>query len=701
MINQLILLLCAISLTTALSAQRKKEYRKSEILWDTYGIPHIYAKNDQSLFYAYGWAQAKNHGNLVLRLYAQARGRGAEYFGETFRDNDVWTLTNNVYSRAQQWYRLQKPNFRENLDAFATGINDYAAANPALLSEDAKRVLPVNAVDVLAHMHRITHFMFVTSSARAASAISKYGEQNGSNAWAIAPSRSASGNTLLLANPHLPWRDFYIYFEAQLTAPGINAYGISRIGFPVLTMAFNEFAGYSQTVNTNDGEDYYELRLKDNGYILDGIVRPFTRREHLLKIRSADGNLREEKLLVRESVHGPVVGEQNGKAIALRVAGLDKPFMLEQYWEMCRAQNLGQFEASVSKLHLPMYTLMFADRSGNIFNLFNGTVPVRPHGDWKYWSGIIRGDTTSTLWTKTHPYHDLPKVKNPPTGWLQNANEPPWTATLPMINKPSDFPSYLAPGPWMSFRAQRSARMLMEDDKISLEELIEYKHSTRMELADRIADELVSAARKEGSALALEAAEVLSQWDHNTDAGSKGAILFDQFVRQWVGGNTALSSLGTGSPLFAKRWDTNDPVNTPDGLAEPEAAAEALKTAAEEVKRKYGRLDIPWGEVFRFRVAGADYPGNGGPGPMGVFRTMTPGPSQDGKYVPVHGDTHFSAVEFSTPLRAFGLTSYGNASQPGAKHATDQLPLLAEKKMRPIWFYRNEVEKNLEERTSF
>ena len=694
-------LLCTIIASEFSFAQQKAVYKQAEILWDTYGVPHIYAKNDESLFYAYGWAQAKNHGDLVLQLYGQARGKGAEYWGEKYAQADRWVITNSVYERAGEWYALQKPGMRKNLDVFAQGINDYAKENPDKISADAKMVLPVTAIDVIANAHRVTHFVFLAPQTQVASLERMQGDKNGSNAWAVGPSKSASGNTLLLTNPHLPWTDLYTYFEAQLVAPGINAYGISRMGFPVLTMAFNADGGYSQTVNTNDGQDFYELTTADGGYKYDGKVNAFETREHVLKIKQKDGTLKEEKMTIRHSVHGPVVSEKGGKVIAMRVAGLKQSGMFEQYWDMARAKDLAAFEAAISRLQIPMYTLMFADNKGNIFNLFNAEVPVRPSGDWKYWSGVVKGDTSGTLWTKTHPYKDLPKVRNPKTGWLQNTNESPWTATVPIVNNYKDFPAYMAPVPNMSFRTQSSVRMLSNPGKISLDEFVKLKLSTRMELADRIAKDLITVAEANGSPEALEAARVLSAWDHNTDNDSKGAFLFDRFVRIWVGGTAKLGTLGTASKLFSNPWDLNDPVNTPNGIADPKAAVTALLEAAKEVKTTYGRLDVAWGEVFRFKIGDVDVPGNGGPGPMGVFRTMTLGAPVDGKYYPAHGDTYVAAIEFSKPLKAKVLTSYGNATQPGSKHHNDQLQLLSEKKMRDIWFTREEAEKHLEEREVF
>lgn len=124
------LLFLTVFLTETTFSQQKTTYKQTEILWDSWGVPHIYAKNDESLFYAYGWAQTKNHGNLILQLYGQARGKGAEYWGEKYAQADRWVITNSIHKRAAEWYMLQKPAMCKNPDAFARGVNDYSNENP-------------------------------------------------------------------------------------------------------------------------------------------------------------------------------------------------------------------------------------------------------------------------------------------------------------------------------------------------------------------------------------------------------------------------------------------------------------------------------------------------------------------------------------------------------------------------------------------
>lgn len=665
--------------------------QNTEILWDTYGVPHIYGIDNQGVFKAFGWAQMHSHGNLLLRVYGQARGRAAEYWGEDYLKSDQWVVTMGVPQRAQTWYQQQNSSFRSYLDSFAAGINAYAQEHSELIDDEVEVVLPVTGEDILAHLQRVLYFTFVVDPKKVAdlSAEQRLEQKysNGSNAWAIAPNRSASGNSMLLANPHLPWSDLFLWYEAQLTAPGINAYGATLVGAPVLVLAFNENLGWTHTVNTFDGWDLYKLTLAGEGYLFDGQIRDFDHQTAEIKVKQPDGTLKSEQLTIKHSVHGPLIKQEEGKALALRVVGLDRPGVLEQWWDMARANNFKQFESILKRLQLPMFTVMYADSEGQIMHLFNGQVPFRSQGDFDYWEGIIPGDTSSTLWTKIHPYGDLPRIVAPPSGWLQNSNDPPWTSTFPPALEPDKYPAYMAPRK-MDFRAQRSARMLAEDAQISLAEMIAYKHSTHMEMAERILDDLILVLRQEGSQLALEVAEILANWDRQANVNSRGAVLFAAWAEQ--------IDLDT---LFSQPWQENSPLDTPAGLAEPKKAVATLLEVAANLEEVYGTFAIPWGEVFRLQYGHVDLPANGGPGYLGIFRVVDFQPLESGQFQSVAGDSFIAAIEFSQPVKAMVLNSYGNATQPSSEHLGDQLKLFAQKQLRPVWHLRQEVEEHLVERT--
>ena len=684
-----------------------------EVLWDKFGVPHVYAPDLEGVFFGYGYAQMQSHGDLVLKLYGESRGRAAEYFGEKSADpvilggtdnleNDRWVQLNEAPERAVQWFEAQTADYKKYLTAFAAGMNAYAERHGDKLAPDRKRVLPITPVDPLLHVHRIVNFAYLSSMSQVkAAAKAALGQGSGaaavgsgeSNAWAIAPARTANGKTLMLMNPHLPWADWYTYYEAQLNAPGVSLYGSSQIGFPMLRFVFSDILGFTQTVNSIDASDLYQLTLSADGksYLFDGTPHPFESREKTLKIRQPDGTLREERLLLRKSIHGPVVWDEGGLTLAIRTAGLDRPYGIEQYWKMAMAHSFAEYQAQVARLQVPTFNITYADRAGHIMYLYNGTLPKRATGDRKFWAGIVPGDTSATLWTDIHPYKDLPKVIDPPTGWVQNTNNPPWSTTFPATLDPKDYPSYVAETS-LSFRAMTSLRMLHEDPALTWENFIANKHSTHLELADRVLDELVAAAEAHGTPLAKQAAKVLQAWDRRAESDSRGALLFEAFALKLLGPALANRS------GFAVAEDWHQPFTTPRGLKDPAKAAAQLDEAAAETLKRYGSLDAPWGEFRRFALGQTDLPGNGADGNLGAFRVMRYSPATKGAAAQraVFGDTFFALVEFGDPLRAQVLTSYGNSSQPGSTHHDDQLPLLAAKQTRPALLKRAEVEANLE-----
>jgi acyl-homoserine-lactone acylase len=678
---------------------------RDEILWDTWGVPHVYGTTDEAVFRGQGWAQMASHGDLVLRLYGQARGRAAEYWGEAYLDSDRWVRRMGVPGRGSTWLEAQSPAFRRNLEAFARGMNEYAEAHPDLLDDELERVLPVTATDVLAHGNRAIHFTFVTGEPvvrQARAALSRRtalgpravrpevrAYEIGSNAWAVGASRSASGNAMLVQNPHLPWGDLYLFWESHLVGPGTDVYGVTLVGVPGVAIGFNDALGWTHTVNTYDGADLFKVAREGDAYRFGDEVRPFETREEIILVRQDDGSMDEESLTIRSTVHGPVVAEDDEAAVALRVSGLDHGESAEEWWEMGRATDLAGFEKALRRLENPMFNVVYADRDRHIFYLFNGRVPVRSTGDVEFWQGVVDGSDPATLWSEILPYEALPRFTDPSVGWIQNANDPPWTTTLPRTLRRADFPPYLAPS-FMHFRAQRSALMLMADSSITLDELVAYKHSTRMAAADRLLDDLIPAVRASNDEDARRAADVLEAWDRTADADSRGGVLFLAWLEPFARGNG-----------WATRWDESRPVETPDGLADPDEAVALLGRVARAVEERWGGLAVRWGDVHRARVGGHEVEASGAPGdPGGVFRVAAYREDSEGRRWVSHGDTWYAALEFTpSGVNARVLLAYGNSSQEGSPHRGDQLELYGRKKMRTPWRTRAEIEANLESTT--
>jgi len=665
----------------------------SEILWDRYGVPHIFAPDHPSLFRAYGYAQMEAHAELLVRLYAQARGRGAEFYGAQYLDSDRWVRTNGLPGTAQQWAKGQSAEFAPLIESFARGLNAWADEHKGELSAAAQGVLPLTVEDVYAHGLRTIHYDWVVSPRRLEGRLARWEDEvHGSNEWAIGPARSATGKALLMSNSHLQWGDIHTYFEVQLTAPGVTSYGAVWVGFPVLRQCFTEYVGWTQTTNNPAESDLYGLVLKDGGYLLDGQVKQFDTHTETIKVKQADGTTKDEPLVVRRSAHGPVVAERRGMPIAMKVVALDRPKLFEQFWRMGLARNHAEWDAAMRMQQLPLFNTAYADRDGHISYVYNATLWKHPTGDYRFWQGVVPGDRSDLIATEIVPYDQVPQVLDPPEGWVQNSNDMPWTSTYPMMLDHTKFAAGFAAPQGITQRAQRGIRILSTaPEKMTFENIKAWKLSTRVETADQFVDEIVAMAKAGGTARAKRAADVLAKWDREAEVTSDGTLLFYKFM---TAAGPTFGEIGG----FKVPTDDARPLDTPRGFKNPARAMAMLDTVAGAVEKEYGVLNPRWGDVLRFRRGNADVPGNGAPSPLGAIRTIGVSEFKDGKTEAVSGDTFYAVIEFSVPQRGEVLLNYGNWSKAGSKHIEDQLPLASRKEMRPMWRTRAEIEANLESR---
>jgi acyl-homoserine-lactone acylase len=97
----------------------------------------------------------------------------------------------------------------------------------------------------------------------------------------------------------------------------------------------------------------------------------------------------DQELTILSTEHGPVIKMGKEKALAIRMPGYDRPNAGLQWWRMANAKNFNEFEDALKMAQIPFWNVMYADKAGNIFYLFNGLVPKRSSGDWEYWNRVI------------------------------------------------------------------------------------------------------------------------------------------------------------------------------------------------------------------------------------------------------------------------------------------------------------------------
>ncbi len=685
-----VFIISLLILLSACAAPVDSGIKQDEILWDSYGVPHIYATSDSSLYYMAGWGQMKNHGDLVLKLYGEARGVSAELWGEGFEINKALNQL-GIYDQLEPAYNQLDKKYQQMLTSFAEGINSYAEKHAPELDEKYIKVLPVTVEDIIAHQFRVINYEFLIRQ----QFLTGERIEGGSNSWALSGSKTATGNPMLVVNPHLPWSDLFLWHEQQFITEQYNMYGASLIGTPSLVLGFNEFVSWTHTVNTLDNTDLFEIQKQDNTYFLDGEYLPFEESNYTVKTLNEDGTTSSHEFTRKKTRHGIVVNESEEQVIAIRFAQMeDFEPIIEQYDRMAKAQNLDDMNNALALRQMPFLNTVYADTDGNIMHHFGGLVPVK-NGDWDKWQGVVSGDSSANIWTTYYESDQLPMVVNPTSGWLQNANDPPYVNTVPTVLDPNDFASHIAPLD-MAFRPQRAARLLHEEDAISFDRLVELKHDNKAELALRLRDDLIGLKDVTTDSLALAAIDVMTTWDGSYDAQSLGAIFFMEFVNT-IRSEKQIGAYQLGS-FLKEPWSFEDPINTPDGFPDQEEVIGIIRTAAENHLSKYPSLEVPYGDYFKLKLGDLEYAGTGGPQYLGVFRIMIASPDGEGEFVGYFGDSFVLVVEMDETIKAKGLLTYGNSSDPDNPHYGDQLELFSKNQLREIWFSREAQELYLEKK---
>lgn len=684
----------------ALADEQPALARQVQIRRTQYGVPHITGESLAAAAFGFGYCQAEDHLLNVMRGIIGVRGTLSETFGagEDGKniESDFFNRQFRVYDRAVKSYHTLSPDYREMLAGYAAGLNYYVARHrdqlPAWVPE-------VNEHDIAAYgVAGVMRFAFnrgnilkdfLRDQGVKTTLFHDQPDETmmGSNMWALAPSRSQSGHSMLMGNPHQPWAPVSTYYEAHMIVPGrMNFYGSTFIGRPILTSGWNEQLGWSHTVNLPDLEEIYEVDLdpaRPDHYLFDGGSVPLERDDVTIAVRSGKDLVPQNRTFWHAPL-GPVVHRTPAKAYILRNASYENFRPYEQWLRMSQTKNLEEFREAVAMNLLPMFNICYADRAGNIFFIWNGTVPDLPHAAHR--EQAVHAARSSDVWTRIHGTAELPQLLNPPGGYVQNCNSPPYLTNLRAPLDPAKFPAHFGAND-LSLRTQHSLQLIDNDQKLSLDDVIRLKHSPRMLLADRVKDDLISAVRATGPSAEVDTAlGVLAAWDNRVAAESRGGTLFAAWWDRYY---------DKARETFATPWSAAEPTSTPRGLADERRAVKAFLKAIDDTRSAFGALDVTWGEAHRIRKGNVDLPVSGGPSLAGCFRVLEFKEDADRKMVANSGDSFVFAVEFSNPPRAFTNVAYSQSDVPESPYFADQAPLFSANRLKPAAFTDAEIQAQL------
>ena len=641
----------------------------AQIRRDSYGVPHILGKTDADAAYGLGFAQAEDDFVTIQETTFASRGKLAVLKGaEALPSDTLFELMNVPGTLTQGYKRDLSPKVRGILDAYAAGVNRYAALHP---DKVAPGLLPIAGRDIAAFtlFRGPTFYGLDGVFGQVASGKLPEIKESGSNGLAVGPTRSDDGHTRLLFNSHQPFTGPLTWYEAVVeSGEGWHVAGSFFPGSPFLLGGHNAHLGWAATVNHPDLVDVYRLTMNPanpDQYKLDGKWRNLEKRTITIQVKQADGSIKPVSREVLRSAHGPVLRSSQG-VFAIRYPTFGGVRQLAQYYAMNKAANLHEWKAAMAMQALPSVNYIYADERGNVGYLSNGLYPLRKDGP--DWSGVVAGNRSDLIWTKARPFSQSPQIWNPKSGWVFNSNNGPFHATDAADDlKPTDYPASMGIETHMTNRAWRALETYGADPKITAEEFNTYKYdlaySQQSEEYSWVKDVVSGDVGTNPDLITAQA--VLRAWDGQTDLHNRGAALV---AIMWL------------QRRINPDW-------TP---------LQMFKAAVPLIKGFYGRVDPEWGTVNRLRRGKLDLPVDGGPD---VYRAIYGRPDMDGRLHAVNGDCYIMFVDWDAKghLTSRSIHQFGSATQDAASpHYADQSPLFASHKTKPVWFTEAQLKGNIE-----
>ncbi len=638
------------------------------------------------------YAHMEDYGQDLVHRLVRARGLLSLHFGRDSVESDFWWRQRHLQAAAA--YENLHAEARALYEGYAAGVNRYMELNAG---EFPDWVRPdFTGPDITAHwvdesfQAHVDQFLS-SQEARRKRADSVAGSGDGSNAWAFGPSRTVSGYSILLRNPHLRWGSGYYgaYYEAQVTVPGvIDFYGDFRVGYPLyFNGGFNRHLGWATTNNSPDVDEVYVLEPdpdRADHYFFDDTSVPLERQTLTVEFKDGEGRSSETRDFW-STVIGPVIDRDDSGIYVMRSSDWGEFRRTEQFLRMMQATSLDEWKDAMRMRGHTESSFTYADADGNIFYVWNAAIPILPHESGRD-TVATPASTWSDVWTEIVPFDSLPQLLNPTGGYIHNENDSyHYTNLNELLNDPD------LPAAWqdrrLRLRSQLALELIHGDSKLSLEDVVRLKHSPRMLLADRVKDDLVAAVRSSNPAPEIAAAiDLVAGWGNATQADARGGVLFLSWWQAYAEGS---------GETFAEAWTEERPTETPRGLADPARAVTAFQQAVSDTERRYGRWDVSWGEVHRIRWGDVDVPASGCSAWYGCFRHLGFVTDDEEKRVAYSGDAYILAVEFGETPRAYTVLVFGQSSKPDSPHIDDQTAMFARGEMKPVAFTEEEIEAQL------
>jgi len=435
------------------------------------------------------------------------------------------------------------------------------------------------------------------------------GFDDASNNWVVSGALSKSGKPILSNDPHLLNMLPSIFYQTRiLTKDGVDAIGVTFPGMPFMALGHNRHVAWAATTTRADVQDLFVEQTnpdKPNEYLHMDEWKQFETREEAFKIKEGK-KFREEKIIVRKTVHGTVLNDiikgagKDAAPIALAWTGYFKSDDIKGFLGLSRAGSADELKASLALIGSPVQNWMYADDTGNIGYFASGLYPIRKKGDGTM---PVPGWTGEYDWNGFVPIADLPQLDNPSNNVIISANN----AVLPE----KDYP-FVVSDNYQYYRGLRLKELLSSKDVFTTEDMHKFQMDVYSKQAERLAPVFISAFEAAGDSsdsLASAAVEVLRKWDFECKPENAGPTVFfwayrialdlvfkdelseslhTEFLRSQALDTYIDDSFESGASSFF------DNINTLEKETRDDILAEALKIAATKLAKRFGPKPDKW-----------------------------------------------------------------------------------------------------------
>lgn len=728
-----------------------------EVLRDRWGVPHIYARNQDDLFFAQGFVVAQDR---LFQLDVWRRiglGETAELVGEKGLAADRFARLMKYRGPMEVEWASYSPDARPIAEAFCRGINafiDHAADRlpiefqilnyrPARWSpedilgrmsgvimvanfddepgraelinavglEAARRIAPTDPVRPFAPVPGLDLAGIdrgLLAGYNAATSPLPLELDRGSNNWAVDGTLSKSGKPLLAGDPHRTLSLPSLRYLVHLNAPGWNVIGSGEPGLPGVAIGHNDRVAWAFTIVTTDQSDLYVERTNPDDptqYRVGDQWRPMTIVRELVRVK---GKPEPVEVELRYTHHGPIIhaDEARHRAIALRWVGTEPGSAgYLGSLRLDRVQNAAEFVRELDAWKIPCENMVFADVDGNIGWVAAATTPIRDG-----WDGLlpVPGDSGKYEWRGFRPVAELPQLHDPPTHYVLSANT---------NHLPPGYPHEISYEWSPPYRARQIRKRLEAQTKFDLDDFC----SIQLEATSQPGQALVRMLRElDASSLDAACVNLLRRWDGVLSVESRAGVLYGLWLQELLDGfyaphvpKSLLDYVRTrgGLPTMLAALELPDAAWFGDG--DPRGSRDRLliDTLAKAIDRAKQRFpDYPqsgtWGELH---TAAFSHPlARLGPEFAAAFDLPPVAKAGDGftpnaashnrEFRQLTGASYRQVFDLADWDRGLVTSTPGQSGQPGSAHYGDLLKPWSEGTYFPLAFSRGTVEAATEHR---